>query len=142
MFGLSNASFAFATGVENAVVPSVVIYPGEILEVSKLKEIKITNSNIKDDYARSIKEVIGLASKRTLLPNLMIPRSALRRSYVIKRGSNIRLVFIQGSMMISASGISLTDASVGDVIRVRNSDTGIIISGTVMIDGTVHVLEK
>ncbi|MGC3970575.1 MAG: flagella basal body P-ring formation protein FlgA [Pirellulales bacterium] len=30
----------------------------------------------------------------------------------------------------------------GDVIRVRNLDSGVIVSGTVMADGTVEVMKK
>jgi flagella basal body P-ring formation protein FlgA len=36
----------------------------------------------------------------------------------------------------------LDDAAVGDVIKVRNSDSGVTVSGTVMADGTVQVLER
>ncbi len=44
--------------------------------------------------------------------------------------------------MITAAGSPLQDAAVGELIRVRNIDTGVIVSGTVMADGTIHVVAK
>ena len=83
-----------------------------------------------------------MVSKRTLLPGRTIPVSGLRPPYAINRGANIRLTFTIGSMTISASGTPLTDAAVGDVIKVRNLDSGVIVTGTVLADGTVQVMAK
>jgi len=54
----------------------------------------------------------------------------------------VRLTFSIGNMTISAAGSPLVDAAVGDVIRARNLDSGVIVSGTVMSDGTIHVVAK
>ncbi len=66
----------------------------------------------------------------------------MREPFAVKRGSSLRLTFTLGTMTISAAGSPLTDASVGDVIKVRNLDSGAIVSGTVMADGTVQVMAK
>lgn len=125
-----------------AVVPTQTVYPGETLTASQLEEVPVTNPNIAGGYAQSIAEVEGMISKRTLLPGRTIPVASLRPPYAINRGANIRLTFTLGSMTISASGTPLTDASVGDVIKVRNLDSGVIVTGTVLADGTVQVMAK
>ena len=125
-----------------AVVPTQTVYPGETLTASQLEEVPVTNPNIAGGYAQSIAEVEGMISKRTLLPGRTIPIASLRPPYAINRGANIRLTFTLGSMTISASGTPLTDASVGDVIKVRNLDSGVIVTGTVLADGTVQVMAK
>lgn len=125
-----------------AVVPTQTIYPGETLSAAQLEEVAVTNPNIAGGYARSISEVEGMVSKRTLLPGRTIPVSGLRPPYAINRGANIRLTFTIGSMTISASGTPLTDAAVGDVIKVRNLVSGVIVTGTVLADGTVQVMAK
>ena len=126
----------------HAVVPTQTVYPGETLTASQLEEVAVTNPNIAGGYAQSIAEVEGMISKRTLLPGRTIPVASLRPPYAINRGANIRLTFTLGSMTISASGTPLTDASVGDVIKVRNLDSGVIVTGTVLADGTVQVMAK
>lgn len=125
-----------------AVVPTQTIYPGETLSATQLEEVAVTNPNIAGGYARSIAEVEGMVSKRTLLPGRTIPVSGLRPPYAINRGANIRLTFTIGNMTISASGTPLADAVVGDVIKVRNLDSGVIVTGTVLADGTVQVMAK
>lgn len=125
-----------------AVVPTQVIYPGEEVPEHALEMVEVTNPNIARGYAETKAQVVGMISKRTLLPGRTIPLSGLRESFAVKRGANLRLTFQIGAMTISAAGTPLTDAAIGDVIKVRNIDSGAIVSGTVMADGTVQVMAK
>ncbi|MBY5458233.1 flagellar basal body P-ring formation protein FlgA [Rhizobium leguminosarum] len=129
-------------GMGYAVVPTTIIYPGDTLSASQLQEVEVTNPNLAGDYAKSLSQVEGMVSKRTLLPGRTISVSALREAYTVTRGSSIRLVFSLGAMTISAAGTPLEDGSTGQVVRARNMDSGVIVSGTVLADGTVHVRAK
>lgn len=133
---------AAAQSAETAVVPKQVIYPGETIAANQIDVVTVTNPNIAGGYARIAEEVVGRVAKRTLLPGRTIPVNGLREAFAIKRGANVRLTFSIGNMVISASGTPLTDAMVGDLIKVRNTDSGSIVSGTVMADGTVQVMAK
>jgi flagellar basal body P-ring formation protein FlgA len=125
-----------------AVVPTQIIYPGEVISAGRVEEVDVTNPNLAGGYAQRVGEVTGLVSKRTLLPGRTITLASLREPYAVTRGSAVRLVFAMGTMTISASGTPLEDAAIGDVIRVRNTDSGITVSGTVMADGTIQVVSK
>ncbi|WP_026613220.1 flagellar basal body P-ring formation chaperone FlgA [Ensifer aridi] len=125
-----------------AVIPKQTIYPGEALDASMLEVVDVTNPDLRDGYVRSLEEIQGKVTKRTLLPGRVILVSALREQYAVERGSTIRLVFNNGGLMITAAGSPLQDAAIGELIRVRNIDTGVIVSGTVMADGTIHVVAK
>ncbi|MCA1489373.1 flagellar basal body P-ring formation chaperone FlgA [Sinorhizobium alkalisoli] len=125
-----------------AVIPTQTIYPGETLEAGMLEVVDVTNPDITDGYARSLDEVEGKVTKRTLLPGRVILASALREQHAVERGSKALLVFSKGGLTITATGSPLQDAAVGDLIRARNVDTGVIVSGTVMADGTIHVVAK
>ena len=87
-----------------AVVPTETIYPGDIITSGQLEEVDVTNPNLSGDYAKRLREVTGLVSKRTLLPGRTISISALRQPYAVTRGSNVRLVMSMGSMTITAAG--------------------------------------
>lgn len=125
-----------------AVIPKQIIYPGEEISAGVVEEVDVTNPKLAGEYARTVGEVTGMISTRTLLPGRTILLSALRAPYAVKRGSAVRLAFSMGNMTISAAGTPLQDASIGDVIRVRNTDTGVIVNGTVMADGTVQVMAR
>ena len=125
-----------------AVVPKRTIYPGEEVQAGQLEEVEVTNPNIVKGYAESIGQVDGLITKRTLLAGRVILVSALREPFAVSRGTTVQLVFDNGSLMLRAAGTPLQDAAVGELIKVRNKDSGVIVSGTVMGDGTVHVVAK
>ncbi|HEV7310591.1 flagellar basal body P-ring formation chaperone FlgA [Ensifer sp.] len=125
-----------------AVIPTQTIYPGETVDPSRVEVVDVTNPDLADGYIRTLGEIEGKVTKRTLLPGRVILASALREQYAVERGSTVRLVFSNGGLTISAAGSPLQDAAVGELIRARNIDSGVIVSGTVMADGTVHVVAK
>ncbi len=125
-----------------AVVPTHTIYPNEEISAAKLEELEVTNPNLKGDFAQSISQVAGMLSTRTLLPGHAIYLSTLRQPYTVTRDNQVRLVFQTGSLEISAMGQPLQDGSVGEIIRVRNADSGLVVSGTVLDDGSVKVLQQ
>ncbi|WP_321381420.1 flagellar basal body P-ring formation chaperone FlgA [Rhizobium sp.] len=125
-----------------AVVPRDTIYPGEPIDEARLEVVPVTNPNLGGGYASQISEVSGMLSTKTLLPGRTIPMTALKKPYAVTRGSKLRLVVNVGNLTISAGGSPMDDANIGDVIRVRNLDSGQIVNGTVMADGTVQVMAK
>lgn len=139
---LAGAGTPVLAQMGTAVVPIRTIYPGEEIGRGSVEEVDVTNPNLSGEYARESREVVGMVAKRTLLPGRTIPPSALREAFAVTRGSSVRLVFTIGNLNISASGTPLENAAIGDVIRVRNIDSGVTVSGTVMADGTIQVMAK
>ena len=141
LVGVFSADAALAEA-RTAVVPKRIIYPGEEIDAGQLEVVEVTNPNIVKGFAEDISAVSGMVTKRTLLPGRVILTSALREPFSVSRGTTVQLVFDNGSLVLRASGTPLQDAAVGDLIKVRNKDSGVIVSGTVMGDGTVHVVAK
>jgi len=139
---LSVSSLAAAGELGVAVVPRTIIYPGQEISASQVAVVDVTNPNLIEGYARSISDVQGMISNRTLVPGRTIMMSALRRPYMVKRGDKARLIYDNGTLRITASGTPLADANVGDLIDARNTDSGVVISGTVMADGSILVAQK
>lgn len=139
---LAGAATPVSAQSGTAVVPTRLIYPGEEIGTGSVDEVDVTNPNLAGGYARQASEVIGMVAKRTLLPGRTIPLSALREAFAVTRGQTVRLTFSIGTMTISAQGTPLENAAVGDIIKVRNTDSGVTVSGTVMADKTVKVMAK
>ncbi|OQP83545.1 flagella basal body P-ring formation protein FlgA [Rhizobium rhizosphaerae] len=125
-----------------AVIPKATIYPGATIEPGQLEVVDVTNPNLTGDFAQTAAEVVGKVTTRTLLAGRVILVSGLRAPYAVERGKAVRLVFNNGPLTITAGGSPLESAAIGDLIRVRNTDSGIVVSGTVMADGTVQVVAK
>lgn len=136
------APAAVAGSLGYAVVPTQIIYPGEQIDPKRLTLVEVTNRNLAQGYARDVSQVQGLVTTRTLLPGRTIMVGALRQPYTVKRGDKILLVFDNGGLRITASGMPLGDGVIGELIQARNTDTGVIVSGTVMPDRSVLVVTK
>lgn len=136
------ASAARADSLGFAVVPTQIIYPGEAIDAKRLKKVEVTNRNLAQGYAEDIGQVEGLITTRTLLPGRTIMVASLRQPSAVKRGDKILLVYDNGVLRITASGTPLADGAVGELIQVRNTDTGVILSGTIMPDRSVLVVQK
>ena len=54
-------------------------------------------------------------------------------------GAEVKLVYIEGGLLIVSSGSAMQDGSIGDVVRVRNSDSGVTVTGAVQPDGSIKV---
>jgi flagella basal body P-ring formation protein FlgA len=136
------AATAAEAGGPVAIVPNEVIYPGQDVDLTLLREVEVTNPNIRPDYVSSLEDLEGTVARRTLLPGHVIPISAVREAYAVERGSDVTLVFSAGGLMITAPGRPLASAAVGDAIEVRNTETGVTVSGLVMADGSVRVVTQ
>ena len=51
----------------------------------------------------------------------------------------MQVIFAAGPLTISAAAVTLEPGGTGDLVKVRNLDSGKIFSGTVMADGTIRV---
>lgn len=143
---LTVASAGAQTGAKaaqsTAVIPTETIYPGQTIDPAQLQVVEVTNPALQGDYASALDQVAGKVTNRTLLAGRVIYVSGLREPYTVERGKAVRIVYTNGTLMITAGGSPLDNAAVGDLIRIRNTDTGTIVSGTVMADGTVSVVAK
>ena len=125
---------------EVVLIPNRVIYPGEAIELTALKQVTLIPGKHKPDaVATRAEELDGKVAKRTLLPGRYIPTAAIRDAWLIEQGAAVQVFFIAGGLTISATAVTLQPGAAGDLIKVRNTDSGKILSGTVMADGTIRV---
>ena len=139
-------ALALAMGVapafadEVVLIPNRVIYPGETIGLAALKEVTLGAGKRKPQGVVTVAaDLEGKIAKRTLLPGRYIPATALRDAWLVEQGAPVLINFVVDSLSITASAISLQPGSAGDLIKVRNVDSGKVLSGTVMADGSIQV---
>jgi flagella basal body P-ring formation protein FlgA len=129
-----------AAAQDVAPVPTRVIYPGETITSGAIQEAKLKRgSRLTSDMAASAEELIGKVSRRTLLPGRTIPLSALREVYLVESGKPVEVRFVAGGLIIATTAVPLQDGSAGDMIKVRNMDSGTVFMGVVLADGSIQV---
>ncbi|MGB3387253.1 MAG: flagellar basal body P-ring formation chaperone FlgA [Pseudaminobacter sp.] len=136
---LLGGAYAASAG-ETVTIPNRVIYPGETIEPSALKEVALRQGKqAPEAVAMAASDIEGKVARRTLLPGRYIPLSSIREAYVVEQGAPVQVVFVAGALTISATAVTLQPGSAGDMVKVRNIDSGKVLSGTVMADGSVRV---
>lgn len=117
----------------------VVIYPGDIISQSMLEEVSARDARSDSPFALSYADVVGKSSRRTLLPGYPIPLLALENPRLIRNGSPVKMVYVDGALSIETTGAAMQDGGAGDLILVRNVDSGVNVNGRVQPDGSVKV---
>ena len=119
--------------------PRVVIYPGDVIYDEMLADLPAGAATGPGPFAETRSKAVGKMSRRTLLPGAPIPLAALDNPRLVRNGGEVQIIYIEGGLTIATSGAALQDGAVGDVIRVRNSDSGVTVTGAVQADGSVRV---
>ena len=117
-----------------------VIYPGDIILDEMLTDIP--GGGARDGGGPFVEDrsfVVGKTARLTLLPGHAIPLAGISNRKLVANGAEVSLVYSEGGLLIVTSGAALQDGSIGEVVRVRNSDSGVTVSGAVQPDGSVKV---
>jgi flagella basal body P-ring formation protein FlgA len=135
------SGFAFAASPSEVLpVPAITIYPGDAIKDDWLVDREFPSAtSAQSSYVSNRGTIIGKISRRTLLPGAPIPLNAVSAAKIVVNGAKVRIVFEEGALMIATYGAALQDGGVGDVISLRNLDTGSTVSGTIQADGSVRL---
>jgi flagellar basal body P-ring formation protein FlgA len=130
---------AGAAAGERRPVPNVTIYPGDIIREPMLSDADFPDAVASSVFATSHESIVGKIAKRTLLPGSAIPLNAIGVPRVVSIGAMVRLVYEEDGLEISTYASALQNGAAGDVISVRNTESGVTISGVIRPDGSIHV---
>jgi flagella basal body P-ring formation protein FlgA len=84
-------------------------------------------------------DIVGKVARRTLLPGRPIPSIAVEEPRAVSTGSQVQLVYEQEGIVIVTTAQALQNGYVGQVVQVRNMDSGQVVSGLVQSDGSIRV---
>ncbi|KQO51619.1 flagellar biosynthesis protein FlgA [Methylobacterium sp. Leaf85] len=124
-------------------VPTVTIYPGDTIKENLLRlQAYPETFRARTAVIDAPMAVAGRTARRMLLPGEPIPVNAVDDPRLVSRGTPTQIVFEENGLFITAVGAPLQNGGLGDVIRVRNTDTNRIVLGTVMADGRIRTGDK
>jgi flagella basal body P-ring formation protein FlgA len=120
-------------------VPTVTIYPGDTIRDPMIADREVMDAGAGPAVIDDRLAIVGKVARRTLLPGKPIPVGAVEDAKVVSNGAQVRIVFQEGGLVITTYAAALQNGRVGDLVRVRNLDSGVTVSGTVLPDGSVRV---
>ncbi|MGD1015735.1 MAG: flagellar basal body P-ring formation chaperone FlgA [Roseiarcus sp.] len=138
--GLQLAAGLGALAQETALpTPRVVIYPGDVIREDMLADRSAETAMGLGPFVQARSQLVGKMARRTLLPGAAIPVAGIDNPRLVANGAEIKLVYSEDGLTIVTVGEAMQDGAAGDVVKVRNSDSGVTVSGTVQPDGAVRV---
>lgn len=121
-------------------VPRATIYPGDTISADQLTDrafiaSSVTRASVLDDRGA----LVGKVARRTLLPGQPVLVNAVREPFLVNQGKSSLVVFESAGLTITTQAIALQNGGAGEVVTLRNPDSGVVIQGTVERDGTVRL---
>lgn len=132
-----------APAEQTIVVPVRAIYPGDELDGGNVEVRSLSDfprSGTAAGYAKSPGDIAGKVARRTLLSGQPIPMNALRGKAVVVQGRTYAMQYRSANLLITGTGVPLQSGALGELINVRNPDTGIVVKARVG-DGQVLIVE-
>lgn len=122
-------------------VPSVTIYPGDAISNVLIVDRTFPTNAVASRFGvvTDRAAVVGKIARRTLLPGAPIPANAVMEPRLVTNGARVKVVFSEGDLEITTYGAALQAGAAGDLVAVRNLESGLTISGVVQPDGSVRV---
>jgi flagellar basal body P-ring formation protein FlgA len=130
------------TSSDLVVVARLTIYPGDLITAEMLddRRLAVRAGTVLPAFATR-QQLVGKLAKRTLLPGQGIAVGAVRDPDAVRSGRSVALVFAAGELVITGRGLALQAGAVGDVISIQNSDSLVVVRGTIQGDGSVRIEE-
>lgn len=121
-------------------VPRITIYPGNVITEDMLVDKSFRGRGFDaPGIATTRAALVGKVARSTLLPNVPVASGGVREPFAVQQGQPAVVIFKAGALIISATAVPLQPGSAGDVISLRNTDSGTTIRGVVQPDGSVRV---
>ncbi len=122
---------------KEVLVTTRTIPQKEMITKDSLRLERMDVGRITSGYFTDIDKVAGLVSRRQLPQGTVVNEYMLEKASVIKHGSTVVIMARLGDLIVTTSGVALQDGSVGQSIRVQNTNSKKIITARVLDENSV-----
>ncbi len=118
------------------------IKPGEIIDFADIKFIKSNLEQLKKNIFTSESDLVGKQAKKYIQLGAAFTIRDISKPVVIKVNDPVNIIYNSGLISLRISGIALNSGAVGDVIKVKNSTSGIVLLGAIVNKNTIQIGEE
>ena len=112
---------------------------GSVIGDDDIVMARLNVQSLPDDVAVNSDNLIGLSADKGISVGEVFRLNKLSLPPVIEKGSAVTIIYKKGSLTATATGVALADAGAGENIKVRNTSSKKIITGSVIEAGLVGV---
>ena len=122
-----------------AIVAARAIERGRIIDADDIRPARINITQTRQALVDDPKKIIGLSSRRRILPGKPILLRDLKERTAVKKGDNVIILAESGSIRITATGRAKQDGIIGKKIAVLNLTSKKVIMAEVLNPSLVKV---
>jgi len=112
---------------------------GEVIATTDMEMQSLPASRVRKNMLTDVKDIVGKTPRTVISPGRPIRSTEIINPITITKGSLVQMNFRSGNMQIQAVGEALEDGGIGDMIRLRNTDSRAVVRGEVEGPGKVQV---
>ncbi|MFG6082818.1 flagellar basal body P-ring formation chaperone FlgA [Paracoccus litorisediminis] len=122
-----------------AVVPTRRLAAGEIVTASDLQETRLPLALAHENILREEMDVVGKEVRRTLTAGRPVADQSLIAPRLVRKGEKIEIAYDLDGMRLTATGKAMQDGAKGESVRILNTASNRMLSGTVVASGRVRI---
>lgn len=124
---------------DNVVVAAKPLLKGQYIDSAAVDFKKHNIARLKNGYYSKDSNLDQLAARRNLAPGTVLTPANVSARLLVRSGQQVSLVLDYNGMQIRSSGEALQSASLGEVVKVRNSQSRKVVEGVVSGEGQVRI---
>ena len=113
-------------------------------EIIGMDDVRLVNrdSNPGVGYFRDINDVVGRKAKRAININQIIRSRHLELDYAIQKDQSVIIESKIGPVTVVSAGIAVDDAQLGELVKVKNNSSGLIVEGVAISEKKISIRAK
>lgn len=117
------------------------ISKNDLISDEKISYKKLRNNRKYDDYFFEKEEIVGNVAMRNLTIGFPINKRDVAKGELIKRNSEVKIVYSKGAISLESIGQAISEGGIGSKIKVKNLESGKILTGKIIDSRTVRIGE-
>ncbi len=128
-------------GFANFVVVTKSLQTGEIIGADDVRLVS-RDANPGVGYFRDINDVVGRKAKRAININQIIRTRHLELDYAIQKDQSVIIESKIGPVTVVSAGIAVDDAQLGELVKVKNNSSGLVVEGVAISEKKIRIRAK
>jgi len=124
---------------DDVIVAAKPLLKGQFIDTTAVRFQKHNIASLKNGYYSRDSNLEQLESRRNLVQGTVLTPANLSPRLLVRSGQQVTLVLNYNGMQIRSTGEALQSASLGEVVKVRNSQSLKVVEGVVSGEAQVRV---
>lgn len=121
-------------------VPRRRMVPGDVVAAGDLQWVRLRAAQARGDVVRAMRDAVGQALRHAVQPGQPIMLADLGRPMVVQKGMPMTLALDSPGIQLTAQGVAMEPAGVGETVHVLNPISRVVIEAEVTGPGRAKVL--